>query len=106
MATATKKYQTYYISDQLRRALAAKRTQHNVTTKAILDAAVTEALPRVTKALGSVGLRGVFGKVRPARWQVDSVLPVLKIASRQTGVPANKLLIAALNLFVQKKGAK
>ena len=88
---ATKQtYRVYRISESLRKAIKTKREKHNVNTKAVLDAAVTEALPKIVKALHSVGL-GPQGKVRPARWQVDdNLLSALKVAGhcRQIYRPA------------------
>jgi hypothetical protein len=105
MATATK-FRVYRINESLRKAVRAKREAQNVPTKAVLDAAVTAALPKVVKALQSVGFGMSKGKVRPVRWPVDlELLGALAVASKQVGgIPANKLLLASLVLFC--KGAK
>ena len=104
---ATKQtYRVYRISESLRKAIKTKREKHNVNTKAVLDAAVTETLPKIVKALHSVGL-GMTGKVRPTRWQVDgNLLGALRVASKQTSVPASRLLVAAVTILCQRKGAK
>jgi hypothetical protein len=105
MATATK-FRVYRINESLRKAVRAKREAQNVPTKAVLDAAVTEALPKIVKALQSVGFGMSKGKVRPVRWPVDSeLLGALAVASKQVGgIPGSRLLAVALTLFC--KGGK
>lgn len=103
MATSgtSRKYRVYRIPESLRRAVKAKREAHNVPTKAVLDGAVSDALPKVVAALQSVGFRMTKSKLRPVRWPVDAeLLGTLAVASRQTGgIPASKLLAVSLALF-------
>ena len=82
----------------------AKREKHNVTLQAVIEAAATESLPKIVSTLKTMGL-GFDGKKRPARLPMtDSLLGAFKVASKQTGVPASRLLQAALTLTC--KGAK
>ena len=105
MATATT-FRVYRINESLRKAVKAKREASGTNTKAVLDAAITESLPKVVAALQAVGFTMAKGKVRPARWPVDSeLLGALQVASKQTGgIPASKLLAVSLALFCQKGG--
>ncbi len=106
MVEATRCYRVYRIDESVRKAVAAKRKSANVPTKAVLDAAVTDALPKIVKALNAVGLSMAKGKTRPVRWPVDEeLLGALKVASAQTGIPACRLLVATL-LLCKKGGAK
>ena len=106
MATAIQKYRVYRISENLRKAVTTKRESQNVPTKAVLDAAVTACLPKVVKALQSISL-GPQSKARPVRWPVDDeLLGALRVASKQTGIPANRLLLASIAMLTQKKTAR
>jgi hypothetical protein len=106
MATATQTYRVYRISEGLRKAVIAKREAENCPTKAVLDAAVTSCLPKIVKALTTISL-GPQSKARPVRWPVDDeLLGALRVAAKQTGVPASRLLLASLAMLTAKKGAK
>jgi hypothetical protein len=108
MAT-NRAFRVYRMSEATRKSLKTTREKHNVTTKAVLDGAVSDKLPRIVAALKAVGLGPLPAKVRPARLPVDDeLLGALKVASAQTGVPASRLLIASLTLFcgVKKGGRK
>ena len=101
----TRKYRVYRPTEQLRKALVAKREACNVRTVDVLNGAVSESLPLVVQGIRDLGLWSGRSKKRPARWPVDDeLLGALRVASRQTGVPASKLLMASLTLFT--KGGK
>lgn len=96
------KYRVYRIPESLRKAVKAKREASGTNTKAILDGAISDALPKVLAALQSVGLRMTKSKIRPVRWPVDDeLLGALSVCSRQCGgaVSASKLLTISLALF-------
>ena len=111
MARATKsakvvKYRVYRIDESLRSAVTRKRTAENVTTKTILDTAVTACLPKLVKTITSV-MKPQGKATRPCRWPVDEeLLGALRVASKVTGVPASRLLLASVAMLTQKKGAK
>jgi hypothetical protein len=96
-------YRVYYPNESLRKSIRAKKELNGVNVKAVLDGAVSDSLPRIVAALQAVGFRMAKGKRRAARWPVDDeLLGALRVASKQTGIPANKLLTVSLALFCQK----
>jgi hypothetical protein len=96
-------YRVYRLPEDLRKRITAKREKHNVNTQSVITAAATESLPKIVNALKTMGL-GFDGKKRPARLPMtDSLLASFKVASRQTGVPASRLLQAALSLTCKVK---
>lgn len=59
-------------------------------------ARTTDCLPKLVVALRELGIRG-DGKTRPARFAMTaSSLRALKRASKQTGLPACRLLLASI----------
>ena len=97
-------YRVYRLPDELRKRVKAKREKHNVTLQSVIEAATTESLPKIVATLKTMGL-GFDGKRQVARLPMtDSLLGAFKVASKQTGIPASRLLQAALTLTC--KGAK
>jgi hypothetical protein len=97
-------YRVYRLPPGLLTQVRAKREKHNVNTQSVITAAATESLPKIVATLKTMGL-GFDGKKRPARLPMtDSLLASFKVASKQTGIPASRLLQAALALTC--KGAK
>jgi hypothetical protein len=97
-------YRVYRLPSGLLSQLRAKRERHNTNTQSVITAAVTESLPKIVNTLKTMGL-GFDGKKKVARLPMtDSLLGAFKVASKQTGIPASRLLQAALSLTC--KGAK
>ena len=97
-------YRVYRLPEELRKRVKAKREKANVNLQAVIVASATESLPKIVNTLKTMGL-GFDGKKRPARLPMtDSLLGAFKVASRQTGIPASRLLLAALSLTC--KGVK
>ena len=96
-------YRVYRLPEDLRKR-QAKREKHNVTLQSVIEAATTESLPKIVTTLKTMGL-GFDGKKQVARLPMtDSLLGAFKVASKQTGIPASRLLQAALSLTC--KGGK
>ena len=107
--TNSRRYRVYRIDERTRKAVAAYRNTHNISTKNVLDGAVSESLPKVVAALQKAGFRMTKGQCRPVRWPVgddEELLGALKVASSQTGIPASRLLLASLTLFTTKGGKR
>ena len=97
-------YRVYRLPEDLRKRVKAKREKHNVTLQAVIEAATTESLPKIVATLKTMGL-GFDGKKQVARLPMtDSLLGAFRVASKQTGIPASRLLQAALSLTC--KGGK
>ena len=97
-------YRVYRLPEDLRKRVKIKREKHNVTLQSVIEAATTESLPKIVATLKTLGL-GFDGKKQVARLPMtDSLLGAFKVASKQTGIPASRLLQAALALTC--KGAK
>ena len=97
-------YRVYRLPEDLRKRVTAKREKANVTLQSVIEAATTESLPKIVSTLKTMGM-GFDGKKRPARLPMtDSLLAAFKVASKQTGIPASRLLQAALALTC--KGVK
>jgi hypothetical protein len=97
-------YRVYRLPEDLRKRVKIKREKHNVTFQAVIEASTLESLPKIVATLKTIGF-GFDGKKRPARLPMtDSHLDALKVASKQTGIPASRLLLAALALTC--KGVK
>ena len=97
-------YRVYRLPEELRKRVKAKREKMNVNLQSVIEAATTESLPKIVSTLKMMGL-GFDGKKRPARLPMtDSLLAAFKVASKQTGIPASRLLLAALSLTC--KGGK
>ena len=96
-------YRVYRLPEDLRKRITAKREKHNVNMQSVITAAATESLPKIVNTLKTMGL-GFDGKKRPARLPMtDSLLGAFKVASKQTGLPASRLLLAALSLTCKVK---
>ena len=96
-------YRVYYLPENLRKQLKAKREKHNITVQAVIEAATTESLPKIVATLKTMGL-GFDGKKQVARLPMtDATLGAFKVASKQTGIPASRLLLAALSLICKGK---
>jgi hypothetical protein len=97
-------YRVYRLPEDLRKRMRVKREKANVTLQSVIEASATESLPKIVNALKTMGL-GFDGKRQVARLPMtDSLLGVFKVASKQTGIPASRLLQAALSLTC--KGGK
>ena len=97
-------YRVYRLPEDLRKRVKAKREKANVTLQAVIEAASLESLPKIVATLKTMGL-GFDGKKQVARLPMtDSLLGAFRVASKQTGVPASRLLQAALALTC--KGSK
>ena len=97
-------YRVYRLPPKLISQVRAKREKHNVNTQSVIEAAATESLPKIVSTLQKMGM-GLDGKKRVARLPMtDPLLGAFKVASKQTGVPASRLLQAALILTC--KGVK
>jgi hypothetical protein len=91
-------YRVYRLSEDLRKRVKAKREKHNVTLQSVIEAATTESLPKIVAGLKGLSL-GFDGKKQVARLPMtDATLGVFKVACKQTGIPASRLLQAALAL--------
>jgi hypothetical protein len=102
--TMTTVYRVYRLPPGLLSQVRAKREKHNTNLQAVITAAAMDSLPRIISTLKTMGL-GFDGKRKIARLPMtDSLLASFKVASKQTGVPASRLLQAALTLTC--KGAK
>ena len=96
-------YRVYRLPEDLRKRITAKREKANVNLQSVIEAACTESLPTIVNTLKTMGL-GFDGKKRPARLPMtDSLLGAFKVASKQTGLPASRLLLAALSLTCKVK---
>jgi hypothetical protein len=97
-------YRVYRLPEDLRKRVKAKREKANVNLQSVIEAATTESLPKIVAGLKGLSL-SFDGKKRPARLPMtDATLGCLKVASKQTGIPASRLLLAALSLTC--KGGK
>jgi hypothetical protein len=97
-------YRVYRLPEDLRKRIKAKREKANVNLQAVIEASATESLPKIVSTLKAMGL-GFDGKKKVARLPMtDSLLGAFRVASKQTGIPASRLLQAALVLTC--KGAK
>ena len=97
-------YRVYRLPENLRKQMKMKREKANVNLQAVIEASAAESLPKIVATLKTLGL-GFDGKKQVARLPMtDSLLANFKVASKQTGVPASRLLQAALSMTC--KGAK
>jgi hypothetical protein len=96
-------YRVYRIPTTLKKAIASKRDEANVTNAELIESAVSGSLPVVVKALLDAGMSARVGVERkPARWAVTpETLDCLRVASSQVGVAASALLEACLTLTCQ-----
>jgi hypothetical protein len=97
-------YRVYRLPEDLRKRITAKREKHNVNLQSVIEASAAESLPKIVSTLKAMGL-GFDGKKKVARLPMtDSLLASFRVASKQTGIPASRLLQAALSLTC--KGTK
>jgi hypothetical protein len=82
------------LPEELRMRLRAKRAKAAATTAEVVHTATTDCLPKLVAGLRQLGFRG-DGKTRPARFAMTaSSLRALRRASKKTGLPACRLLLA------------
>ena len=85
-------YRVYRLPEDLRKRVKAKREKANVTLQSVIEAATTESLPKIVATLKTMGL-GFDGKKQVARLPMtDATLGAFKVACKQTGIPASRLL--------------
>jgi hypothetical protein len=97
-------YRVYRVPEPLRKAMRQKRAKWNQTTQEFLATAVEDELSRLVQALGALGIRGANPAARPAKLPLDDkLLGELKRASEETGLPQTSLLLACLQLSVQRR---
>jgi hypothetical protein len=98
-------YRTYRLTPQLRKGMAEKRKQYGLTVAEFVAEAIKRELHGITHELARACL--AFGESkdsRPARLPLtDELIATLKSASRTTGVPASKILIACINRAANRK---
>jgi hypothetical protein len=91
-------YRVYRLPEDLRKRVKMKREKHNVTLQSVIEAATTESLQKIVAGLKGLSL-GFDGKKQVARLPMtDATLGAFKVACKQTGIPASRLLQAALAL--------
>lgn len=97
------RYRVYDLPEGLRAKLRTKRTKAAATTSQIVQMATADCLPKLVVALRELGFRP-GGKTRPARLPMtDDCIRKLKRASKKTGMPACRLLLASLALVCDDK---
>ena len=95
-------YRVYRLPEDLRKRVKAKREKANVNLQSVIEASAAESLPKIVNTLKTMGL-GFDGKKQIARLPMtDSLLGAFKVASKQTGIPASRLLQAALSLTCKR----
>jgi len=94
----------YRIPEPLRKAVNQKRKKWGQTVYQFIGTATTHELPRLVEGLNALGIMPTDPDARPAKLPLDErVLMNLKKASEETGVPQTVLLLAALQLSVNRK---
>lgn len=92
-------YRVYDLPESLRTKLKAKRTKAEATTSEIVQMALTESLPKIVEALTQTGFSFDGESRRPARIPMtEDCVRELKHASKETGIPVSRLLLACLAL--------
>jgi len=92
-------YRVYDLPESLRTKLKAKRTKAAATTSEIIQTAMAESLPIIVDALKQTGFSFDGEPTRPARLPMtDMCVRELKNASKETGIPVSRLLLACLAL--------
>lgn len=92
-------YRVYDLPESLRTKLKAKRTKTAATTSEVVQMALAESLPKIVKALMQTGFSFDGEPKRPARIPMtEACVRELKLASKETGVPVSRLLLACLAL--------
>ena len=99
-------FRVYRLSEDLRKKVKAARVKRQQTLKGLIEGAVEQELPALTKQLMALGIKA-RGASRPARLPVtDHLLDQLRQGSEETGVAATILLGACLSLSSGRKRAK
>ena len=98
-------FRVHYLSPELKKRVKAKRERHNITLQELIEGPVTtEFLPKIVAGLTERLGFGFDGKKQPARLPMtDATIGAFKVASKQTGIPASRLLRAALSLTCKGK---
>ena len=92
-------YRVYDLPESLRTKLKAKRAKASATTSEVVQAAMVKSLARIVAALKETGFSFDGEPTRPARIPLtDDCVRELKHASKETGVPVTRLLLACLVL--------
>ena len=92
-------YRVYDLPESLRTKLKAKRTKAAATTSEVVQMALAESLPKIVEALMQTGFSFDGEPRRPARIPMtDTCIRELKNASKETGIPVSRLLLACLVL--------
>ena len=92
-------YRVYDLPESLRAKLKAKRTKVEATTSEVVQTALAESLPRIVDALKQKGFAFDGEPRRPARIPMtEACARELKHASKETGIPVSRLLLACLVL--------
>lgn len=92
-------YRVFDLPESLRTKLKAKRQEAEATTSEIVQMALAESLPKIVEALMQTGFSFDGEPRRPARIPItEACAKNLKKASKETGVPVSRLLLASLLL--------
>jgi hypothetical protein len=92
-------YRVYDLPEGLRTKLKAKRAKASATTSQIVQVATEESLPIIVDTLKQIGFSFNGEATRPARIPMpDACIHELKNASKETGIPVSRLLLACLVL--------
>jgi hypothetical protein len=89
-------YRVFDLPEELRTRLRTKRAKAAATTAEVVQKATADSLPKLVATLRELGFRG-DGKTRPARFAMTaSSNRALKRASKRTGLPVRRLLLASI----------
>lgn len=92
-------YRVFDLPEGLRTKLKVKRAKASATTSQIVQAALEESLPIIVDALKQTGFSFDGEATRPARIPMtDICVRELKKASKETGIPVCRLLLACIAL--------
>jgi hypothetical protein len=92
-------YRVFDLPESLRTKLKAKRAKVAATTSEIVQTALAESLPKIVDGLKQTGFSFDGEPRRPARIPItEACAHELKLASKETGVPVSRLLLACLAL--------
>lgn len=92
-------YRVYDLPESLRTKLKTKRAKAAATMSEVVQAAMVDSLPKIVDALNRTGFSSDGEPTRPARIPLtDACIRELKHASKETGIPVTRLLLACLTL--------
>lgn len=92
-------YRVFDLPESLRTKLKAKRLKDEATTSEVVQTALAESLPKIVDALTQTGFSFDGEPRRPARIPMtEACVRELKYASKETGIPVSRLLLACLAL--------